>query len=129
MRRKDREVAGRSGISDILNGCRTANVCMVEIIRRNPNVCFTVYREGELIQAGAPCNTGYCYSSVIGNGTARLIEDLEGKKHALSRIYMHQTGKEVSFTQTQADSACVFQIISEDYTGKQRGALAASPVG
>lgn len=30
MRRKDREVAGRSGISDILNGCRTANVCMVE---------------------------------------------------------------------------------------------------
>lgn len=163
MRRKDREVAGRSGISDILNGCRTANVCMVEdgkayavplsygydwqdgrlilyfhcakegrkleIIRRNPSVCFTVYREGELIQAGAPCNTGYCYSSVIGNGTARLIEDLEGKKHALSRIYMHQTGKEVSFTQTQADSVCVFQIISEDYTGKQRGALAASPVG
>jgi hypothetical protein len=93
----------------------------LEILKRNPKVCFAVFQEGEPLYAEtAPCNSGYYYSSVIGDGIASFIEDSAKKRHALQKMFAQQADKRVEFTEAQADSVCVFQIVSESYTGKRK---------
>lgn len=92
----------------------------LELLKENSMVCFTVFREGEPVHGETPCNSGYYYSSIIGYGIARFLYEPDEKKHALQKLYAHQTGRIVEFTKEQADSVCVFKIISENYTGKQK---------
>ena len=95
----------------------------LDVLRRCSSVCFCVFSEGEPIHAKTPCNSGYCYSSVIGNGTVIFIEDLHEKKCALQKLVFHQTGQEADFTDAQAEAVCVFKIVSTDYTGKRKPAM------
>ena len=92
----------------------------LDILKRSSKVCFTVFSEGEPVHAETPCNSGYYYSSVIGNGTAEMINDQEEKKAALRKLVQHQTGRDAVFTDEQADSVCVFRVVSADYTGKRK---------
>ena len=95
----------------------------LDVLRRCGKVCFSVFSEGEPVHAETPCNSGYYYSSVIGNGTVEFIDDLAEKKAALQKLVFHQTGRQVDFTDGQADSVCVFKIVSTDYTGKRKPAV------
>ena len=92
----------------------------IDILKNNNKVCFTTFSEGEPIFTETPCNSGYYYSSVIGEGTAEFIENPSEKKHALQKIVEHQMGKRFEFTDEQADSVCVFKIISKTYSGKRK---------
>ena len=92
----------------------------LDVLKRNNKVCFMIFDEGELLSDENPCNSGYYYSSIIGNGTAELIEDFEGKKYALKKMFAHQSGESVDFTEKQTDTVCVFKIISKDFTGKRK---------
>ena len=100
-----------------------------DILRRNNRVCFTVFCEGEPVQTEIPCNCGYYFSSIIGNGTAQFIEDPDEKRYALGKMFEHQTGKKAEFTRAQADSVCVFQIVSRDFTGKRKSRKASQTCG
>lgn len=95
----------------------------LEILKCNNEVCFTVFSEGELLHAENPCNSGYYFSSIIGNGVVEFIEDPEEKNYALQRMFAHQAGKKVEFTEAQMDSVCVFKIVSRDYTGKRKAKI------
>lgn len=92
----------------------------LDIIKQNNAVCFTIFNEGEPLFAETPCNSGYYYSSVIGDGIAVILEDSAEKKRALSIMFEHQTKRAVTFTDEQAASVCVFKIVSENYTGKRK---------
>ena len=39
-------------------------------------------------------------------------------------MFEHQTGKKAEFTRAQADSVCVFQIVSRDLRGSEKQAIA-----
>ena len=90
----------------------------IDIIKNNNRVCFALFGEGEPIHAETPCSSGYYYSSIIGNGLAQFIEDMAEKKHALKKLVEHQMQVESEFTDAQADTVCVFKVISKDYSGK-----------
>ena len=92
----------------------------IEILTNNNKVCFTIFSEGEPIHAETPCNSGYYYSSIIGNGRVEFIEDSEEKKYALKRMFVHQAERDVDFTDEQAANVSVFKIVSKDYTGKRK---------
>lgn len=94
-----------------------------DILKNNNRVCFSVFDEGELSDSEIPCNLGYYYSSVTGNGVAEFIDSFAEKSYALSKMFEHQTGKKADFTETQTASVCVFKIIVNDYTGKQKARL------
>ena len=96
-----------------------------DILKTNDRVCFTVFNEGEPVHSETPCNSGYYYSSVVGNGNVKFIEDIDEKKYALKKMFERQTGKDVDFTDGQADTVCVFKILSVDYTGKRKPNTAA----
>lgn len=40
----------------------------LDILRTNPQICFEISMEGEPVHANTPCNAGYYYSSIIGDG-------------------------------------------------------------
>ena len=92
----------------------------LDILKVDQNVCFTMYNEGNPIHAETPCNSGYYFSSVIGNGKVLFIEDLEEKKEALHIMFKHQSGRAVNFTEQQANSVFVFKIVSKDFTAKKK---------
>lgn len=46
----------------------------LELLRRDPRVSFEMDCRGELQSADHACGYGYYYASVIGSGTAELIE-------------------------------------------------------
>lgn len=92
----------------------------IDILKENNKVCFDISCEGEPLHAETPCNSGYYYSSIIGNGQAEFIEDIEESCKALGEMFYCQTGRRVAFTEEQANSVCIFKIISHDFTGKQK---------
>ena len=93
----------------------------IDILQKNNSVCFEMCNEGEAIYAKeTPCNSGYYYSSVIGNGKVEFITDMNEKIKALSLLMKHQTGADVAFNEEQADTVCVYKIASNDFSGKKK---------
>ncbi len=94
----------------------------IDVLRRNPQVCFEMTDAGELGEFENPCNAGYYYQSVIGNGKAEFIDDVFEKCRALTLLMKHQSGRDISFTPEQAETVLVFKVVSTDFTGKKKPA-------
>jgi nitroimidazol reductase NimA-like FMN-containing flavoprotein (pyridoxamine 5'-phosphate oxidase superfamily) len=92
----------------------------LDVLKQNNNVCFEMSSEGEPVHSETPCNSGYYFASVIGFGEAVFIDDPEEKREALSAMFRRQTGKDTAITAEQAESVCVFKIVSTDFTGKKK---------
>ena len=93
----------------------------LDILKRNNSVCFEMSNEGEPIHSESPCSSGYYYTSVIGFGKVEFIQEpVEEKCEALSIMFKHQSGRDMVFTAGQADSVCVFKIVSTDFLGKKK---------
>jgi len=92
----------------------------IDILKKNNKVCFEMAYEGEPIYTEIPCKSGYYFASVIGYGDVVFINDIDKKSKALSIMFEHQFGKEVIFTNGQAENICVFKIISSNFTGKRK---------
>lgn len=92
----------------------------IDILKSNNKACFTIFSEGEPIHAETPCSSGFFYSSVFGEGEAYFLEDMNEKKHALKILTAHQMKRDYEFTDEQADSVCVFKIVSTNFTGKRK---------
>lgn len=93
----------------------------IDILHKNNSVCFEMCYEGEPIYAKeTPCNSGYYYSSVLGNGNIEFITDTNEKIKALTLLMKHQADIDVTFTEKQAATVCAYKIVTNDYTGKQK---------
>jgi len=60
------------------------------------------------------------YSSVMGKGIARIVEDVEEKKKAMSILMKTQTGKDFSFNDRLVSIVAVIRIDVSEYTAKHR---------
>lgn len=87
-------------------------------IKENEAVCFEMDCEHRLIETEVACGYGFSYKSIIGNGKATIVDDTEEKKHALSLLMKHQTGKEFVFDEKMAEAVTVFKVIATSFTGK-----------
>lgn len=92
----------------------------LDVLRRNPRVCVEADCEHRLVEAEDPCGYGYAFASVLGEGTAELLEEPAEKAHGLSVLMSHQTGKEFFFTAAQTVSVSVLRVCLENTTGKRR---------
>ena len=92
----------------------------IDILRKNNQVCFEIAYEGEPVITDDPCHSGYYFASVIGYGEVVFIDDVIKKCEALSIMFKHQSGKDVSFTAGQTGNICVFKIQSSCFTGKRK---------
>ena len=91
-------------------------------IVHNPNVAFELDGGHRLIESESPCGYGYCFESVVGNGIASIITELEEKSAALNRLMEHQSGRSFEFSPAQLDTITMFKVVASSFRGKRRPA-------
>ena len=151
MRRKDREITDVQEMREILaeaNVCRIA-LCdgdrpyivpmsfgidgnriyfhcapvgkKLELIRANPNICFEVDVDVEVVEAEAACEWTARYRSVIGQGRASLVEDPAEKAVGMTALMRQYSESEFEFSEEVIRSVTIVRMEIESMTGKKAG--------
>ena len=92
----------------------------LDMMAANPNVFFELECDRMPFEGTLPCQYGMVYSSVMGRGKARIVEDVEEKKQAMTVLMKTQTGKDFSFEDRLVSIVAVIRIDVEEYTAKHR---------
>ena len=91
----------------------------LDAIEENSEVAFEMDCEHKLIEADLACLYGFYFKSIIGNGVASIVENMEEKKIALSLLMKHQTGKGFSFEDKHAKAVTVFKVEVTNFSAKE----------
>lgn len=151
MRKKDKEISDESGIRAIIekaNVCRLGMVngnkpyivplCFgyhdnvlyfhgslkgqkIDLIRKNPNVCFEFDLITETIESENACDWSMKYQSVMGFGKAVFIESSDEKRKALSIIMGQYSDRLFLFPENILKVTAVIKVEIESMTGKHSG--------
>ena len=151
MRRKDKEITDKKEIEEIIKKATICRVglsvgdepyvfpvnygyhkgCLyfhsakdgqkIEMMKENPQVCFQMDTDVEILPADIACDWSIKYRSVVGFGRAKFLDSPEEKKHALKRIMLQYSDREYSFTEESLESVCIVCIHIENMTGKKAG--------
>ena len=150
MRRNEREIKDRKDIDDIIKRCRVCRLAMcddgqpyvvplnfgydgrslyfhaalegrkLDIIKGNNRVGFEFDILHDIVTAEQDCNWGAKYESVVGSGTAEIVDTLEAKKDALECI-MRQYGNGVwDFKEEILKKTLVLRVRILKISGKAR---------
>lgn len=90
----------------------------IEALRAYPRVCFTVTAEQTVVPAEVACGWSVKYRSVIGYGTARLLEGAEEKAAGLDVIMRQFTERKAEYRPEALAKTAVIRIEIEEMTGK-----------
>ncbi len=152
MRRAEREITDRQRIDQLLRSNTICHLAMVDdglpyvvpmtyaydgsclyfhsakegrkidVLRRNARVCFSVH-EG-FVPAGADvvCRKATRYRSVIGTGSASLLESREDKTTALDLLMERLYGPGArNYVPEQVDKLLIIKVHIDSLTGKASG--------
>ena len=76
----------------------------LDVLQQNDRVAFVLETDVSPVSGGdIPCKYGEAYASVMGEGTAVLLDDPVQKIEALQILMKTQTGREVAFTPALTD--------------------------
>ena len=92
----------------------------LDMMRANPRVFFEIDCDLQLFEGRVPCQYGLVYSSIMGRGTATIVEDVEEKKRAMTMLMKTQTGKDFTFEDRLVSIVAVIRIDVAEYTAKHR---------
>jgi hypothetical protein len=150
MRRNDREIKDRKDIDSVIKRCRVCRLAMcdesqpyivplnfgydgsflyfhaalegrkIEILKKNNRVGFEFDILHDIVTAEQACKWGAKYESVIGSGTAEIVDDWEAKKEALEWI-MSQYGSGTSnFKEEILKKTIILRVRIIEISGKVR---------
>jgi nitroimidazol reductase NimA-like FMN-containing flavoprotein (pyridoxamine 5'-phosphate oxidase superfamily) len=150
MRRNEREITDRKEIDDIIRRCRVCHLAMcvdgqpyvvplnfgydgrslyfhtapegrkIDIIKRNNRVGFEFDILHDIVTAEQACKWGAKYESVIGSGTAEIVDTLEAKKDALEWIMRQYGSGTWDFKEEILKKTLVFRVQILEISGKAR---------
>ena len=90
-------------------------------IKKNSNVCIELETDIAPISGGdIPCKYSSAYASVMGDGTAEIVEDPKEKVFGLESIMKTQTGKAFTVSEEMAAAVSVIKISVPRVTAKSR---------
>ena len=92
----------------------------LDMIRANPRVFFELDCDLAPFEGQKPCQYGLVYSSVMGRGTASIVDDVEEKMKAMPILMKTQTQKDFDFRDEWVSIVAVIRIDVEEYTAKHR---------
>ena len=92
----------------------------LDMIQANPKVFFSIDCDRMPFEGRVPCQYGLVYSSIMGRGTAVIVDDVEEKKQAMTLLMKTQTGKDFTFEDRLVSIVSVIRIDVEEYTAKHR---------
>ena len=101
----------------------------IDCIKKNPNVFIELETDIALISGGdIPCKYSSAYASVMGDGTAEIVEDAKEKVFGLESIMKTQTGKAFTVSERMAAAVSVIKISVPRVTAKSRSSEAPKDV-
>ncbi len=93
----------------------------LDLIRENPHVCIELDCDAELLEAGdEACKYSSTFASVIGRGTAELVEDEQEKVRGLKILMKTQTGRDFVMDGKMAASVAVIKVTLQEFTAKAK---------
>lgn len=97
----------------------------LDVIAKNPVCCFEMECGLEPFEGKIACQYGVSYYSLMGRGTACIVQDMGEKMEAMSILMKTQTGKDFEFNERLVSIVSVIRIDVSDYTAKHRPSPAA----
>ena len=91
----------------------------LELLRRNPRVCFEFDVTEGLVRDATACRCSMGYRSVMGVGTARMIEDPAGRQVALAHLMAQYAEGAFEFPEAAVARVAIFRVDIESISGKQ----------
>ena len=93
----------------------------LDVLQQNDRVAFVLETDVSPVSGGdIPCKYGEAYASVMGEGTAVLLDDPVQKIEALQILMKTQTGREFAFTPAMAESVAVLRVNVDSFSAKAR---------
>ncbi|MBN1572254.1 MAG: pyridoxamine 5'-phosphate oxidase family protein [Deltaproteobacteria bacterium] len=93
----------------------------MEFLMANPEVCFEVDSKVEVVPSDEACGFSCRYMSIVGYGTARLVEDVEEKIRSLDIIMAHYSDKKFEYKPEVLKITAVVEITISYMTGRRSG--------
>jgi len=151
MRRKDREMTDRAEMDDVLRAGKVMRLALadgdmpflvpvfyaydgeslffhsarkgskIDILKRNPKVCFEVSLDHGIIESDAACDFEARHRTVIGFGQAQFVDDEAQKAAALDRIVARFTDKRFEYPAANLKATAVVRIAISSIKGKRHG--------
>ena len=92
----------------------------IDILKKNNKVCFEMETfQSEIIKGGdQPCDWGTAFRSVIGFGTAELLQSNEEKIRGLNIILKAHDDRSFAFPEAMLNMTAVIDITIKEMTGK-----------
>ena len=149
MRRSEKEVTDRAEIDAVIRSCRVCRLGLsddgqpyvvplsfgydgealyfhsategrkLDILRKSNRVCVESDILEGLEEADEACAWGIRYRSVIGTGSATILEDTEEKKKAFTVLMSQYSDRDYSFPDKTVARTTVVKIVFHSLTGKQ----------
>lgn len=149
MRRREKEITDREEIHRVLSEARVCRVALcdgdkpylvplsfvldgndvivhsarsgrkIEILRRNPAVCFEVEEGVSFVPEATPCKSGMRFRTVIGHGVAEFIENGAEKARLLALFGPRYLGSDAPVVDSEAERVLLFRIRFRELTGKR----------
>ena len=149
MRRSEKEITDRKAIEDIILRSKVCKLAMceenrpyivplcfgfknntlyfhsapkgkkIEILKKNPNVCFEFEIFTQIIKSAKACKWGMRYKSVIGFGKAGFITDDDLKRQAFDIIMNQYADGSFIYEDALLKSVVVINVGIQSMTGKQ----------
>lgn len=155
MQAADREIKDRSAITQILVRGRELRLAMIagdrpyvlplnygyadgciyihsarkgkklDCLRSNPKVCFEVSEVLQRVGGSRPCDWSTDFRSVVGHGTAQIIDERDEKIRGYDAIMTHFGGPIQDYEEKHLSGSLIIRIEIETLTGKQSSAAVA----
>lgn len=91
-----------------------------EMIEKNPKVSFALECDMVPFEGKVACQYGMAYSSILGQGVARIITEPEEKMSALTILMKTQTKKDFVFDERLVSIVKVIEIRVTEFSAKHR---------
>jgi nitroimidazol reductase NimA-like FMN-containing flavoprotein (pyridoxamine 5'-phosphate oxidase superfamily) len=147
MRRADRLVTDRAAIDDILRGAEVLHLAMtgpegpyvvpvnfgydgralyihcaqkghkLDVLAEDPRVCFDACLDVRVVP-GDGCEWGARFRSVVGFGTATLLEDEAERAYGLGVLISQYSGRPETVSAAEARGVAVLRVDISSLTGK-----------
>jgi len=92
----------------------------LELLRKNPNVCFELDCDNVPFEGKVACQYGLSYHAVSGRAKAVIVEDVEEKMEGMSILMKTQTGKDFTFNERLVSIVAVIRLDVTEYKAKYR---------
>ncbi|KGK87082.1 pyridoxamine 5'-phosphate oxidase [Desulfosporosinus sp. HMP52] len=93
----------------------------LSILRENPQACFEVEIDTQIVPSEMGCEWTMRYQSVIGFGEVEFIDDITSKRESMKIIMEHYANDKSFPSDTMLEGITLYKLKVNTMTGKQSG--------